>query len=273
MRAAASAACHMLRHHGGAGQPHLQQPEGAGRHLCCRAGGPRAPCSAVALRASARRHSTALSVSRVRFAAMTPAQIAALRGQRRAHWQRPALCHPGAAALARWRTCGRYTTGIVGLPCSRTAGLRETGVLRDGMLLRRVATAGALCVGDNGRACRCVSGQPLRARAARAKMMGVMDGGAEGDGGLAHGQGRWRDSFLQSAWPLLDRPRGSELAGSRSRAACRCAASRPARRAPAGRAGGADAWCMCVAKRGSSSISRTGLLPTLNTSASAIPGR
>ena len=85
--------------------------------------------TAVALQAGARRLA-ALSVSRVRFAAMTPAQIAAYVASGEPMGKAGAYAIQGPAAQYVENMDGSYT-GIMGLPLFETAGLlREDGVLR-----------------------------------------------------------------------------------------------------------------------------------------------
>ena len=84
--------------------------------------------SAVALQAGARRLA-ALSVSRVRFAAMTPAQIAAYVASGEPMGKAGAYGIQGPVAQYVEHLDGSYT-GIMGLPLFETAGLlRAAGVL------------------------------------------------------------------------------------------------------------------------------------------------
>ena len=86
--------------------------------------------SAVALQAGARRLA-ALSVSRVRFAAMTPAQIAAYVASGEPMGKAGAYGIQGPVAQYVEHLEGSYT-GIMGLPLFETARLlRDAGVLRD----------------------------------------------------------------------------------------------------------------------------------------------
>lgn len=86
--------------------------------------------SAVALQAGARRLA-ALSVSRVRFAAMTPAQIAAYVASGEPVGKAGAYGIQGSVAQYVEHLEGSYT-GIMGLPLFETARLlRDAGVLRD----------------------------------------------------------------------------------------------------------------------------------------------
>src|SRR5574337_781516 len=86
--------------------------------------------TAVALQVGARRL-VALSVSRVRFAAMTPAQIAAYVASGEPMGKAGAYAIQGAVAQYVENIDGSYT-GIMGLPLFETAGLlRAAGVLRD----------------------------------------------------------------------------------------------------------------------------------------------
>ncbi|MBS0291352.1 MAG: septum formation inhibitor Maf [Proteobacteria bacterium] len=86
--------------------------------------------TAVALQAGARRLA-ALSVSHVRFAAMTPAQIAAYVASGEPMGKAGAYAIQGPVAQYVENLSGSYT-GIMGLPLFETAGLlRAAGVLRD----------------------------------------------------------------------------------------------------------------------------------------------
>lgn len=109
------------------------KPEGAqdaARMLSELAGREHQVLTAVALQAGARRLA-ALSVSRVRFAAMTPAQIAAYVASGEPIGKAGAYAIQGPAAQYVENMDGSYT-GIMGLPLFETAGLlREAGVLRD----------------------------------------------------------------------------------------------------------------------------------------------
>lgn len=86
--------------------------------------------TAVALQAGDRRLA-ALSVSRVRFAPMTPAQIAAYVASGEPMGKAGAYAIQGPVAQYVECLTGSYT-GIMGLPLFETAGLlRAAGVLRD----------------------------------------------------------------------------------------------------------------------------------------------
>ena len=86
--------------------------------------------TAVALQAGERR-GAALSVSRVRFAAMTPAQIAAYVASGEPMGKAGAYAIQGPVAQYVENLNGSYT-GIMGLPLFETARLlRAAGVLRD----------------------------------------------------------------------------------------------------------------------------------------------
>ena len=102
----------------------------AARMLAELAGREHQVLSAVALQAGARRLA-ALSVSRVRFAAMTPAQIAAYLASGEPMGKAGAYGIQGPVAQYVENLNGSYT-GIMGLPLFETARLlRAAGVLRD----------------------------------------------------------------------------------------------------------------------------------------------
>jgi len=107
-----------------------EDAQDAARMLSELAGREHQVLTAVALQAGARRLA-ALSVSRVRFAAMTPAQIAAYVASGEPIGKAGAYAIQGPAAQYVENMDGSYT-GIMGLPLFETAGLlREAGVLRD----------------------------------------------------------------------------------------------------------------------------------------------
>ena len=102
----------------------------AARMLAELAGREHQVLTAVALQAGARRLA-ALSVSRVRFAAMTPAQIAAYLASGEPMGKAGAYGIQGPVAQYVENLNGSYT-GIMGLPLFETARLlRAAGVLRD----------------------------------------------------------------------------------------------------------------------------------------------
>ena len=107
-----------------------EDAQDAARMLAELAGHEHQVLSAVALQAGARRLA-ALSVSRVRFAAMTGAQIAAYVASGEPMGKAGAYGIQGPVAQYVEHLDGSYT-GIMGLPLFETARLlRDAGVLRD----------------------------------------------------------------------------------------------------------------------------------------------
>ncbi|MBS0610638.1 MAG: septum formation inhibitor Maf [Proteobacteria bacterium] len=107
-----------------------EDAQDAARMLSELAGHEHQVLTAVALQVGARRL-VALSVSRVRFAAMTPTQIAAYVASGEPMGKAGAYAIQGPVAQYVENLNGSYT-GIMGLPLFETAGLlRAAGVLRD----------------------------------------------------------------------------------------------------------------------------------------------